>query len=310
MADGFNVEFFKRTDESERGTRTVTSSVEVKRPIFGSIENLDNGVVFSVVGIGTLSISPAEVMVTPMSAVQLSLTILPSNATYEWIKWSSTDKTIATVDDDGMVVGKAEGKCTITATSDNGASASSEVRVRKCPSGAVELGLSVLWASCNLGASKPEEYGRYFAWGDVVGQTWDGSKWSNGGFSTYPSYELDGNGNLKQEYDAAHVILGGKWRMPTREEYVELRENCRSSWVVINEVHGRMFGSNKNDNAIFLPFAGRGNGSSLNDGFGGFLWSSTFYGGDYAWRLSFDSGLVETYYYNRNFGFSIRPVSE
>lgn len=70
----------------------------------------------------------------------------------------------------------------------------------------VDLGLSVKWATCNIGASKPEEYGRYFAWGDVVGQTWNGSKWSGGGFSTYPIYELDSNDNLKPEYDALTLI--------------------------------------------------------------------------------------------------------
>lgn len=310
LADGFNVEFIKRTDESERGTRTVTSSVEVKRSVFGSVENLDDDVVFDV-GIGSLSISPAEVYVAPMSAVQLSLTVMPANAKYEWIKWSSTDKTVASVDEDGMVVGKKEGICTITATSDNGASAFCEVRVRDCPSGAVDLGLSVFWASVNLGASKPEENGRYFVWGDVVGQTWDGSKWSNGGFYEYPICELDSNGNLKPEYDAAHVLLGGKWRMPTNGEMGELIDNCTSEWTTMYGVKGRKFTSKKNSNSIFLPAAGLGfYGDLYSAGSSGGYWSITFYGDDYAWNLGFYSGDVGTSYDSRYGGYSVRPVSE
>lgn len=176
----------------------------------------------------------------------------------------------------------------------------------------VDLGLSVRWATCNVGASKPEEYGRYFAWGDVSGQTWNGS-WSGGGFSSYPRYELS-NDNLNPEYDAAHVNLGGKWRMPTRGEFEELINNCKVVWTTINGVKGRLFTSKKSgfeNKSIFLPAAGFGNNSSLNNaGSKGYYWSSTFDNGRSAWNLYFSSDRVYTDNYLRFFGRSVRPVSE
>jgi len=188
---------------------------------------------------------------------------------------------------------------------------------RICPDGAVDLGLSVLWASCNIGAESPKDYGRYFAWGDVTGQTRNGSSWSGGGFSTYPKYELDSNNNLKPEYDAAHINFGGSWRMPTHDEQQELIDNCTSTWTSNYEstgVAGRIFTSNiegYTDKSIFLPAAGYGDGSSLYDAgsFGGY-WSGTFHSGNNAWSLRFYSNNVDAFNYNRCYGFSVRPVSE
>jgi len=182
----------------------------------------------------------------------------------------------------------------------------------------VDLGLSVKWATCNLGASKPEEYGRYFAWGDVVGQTWDGSKWSGSDFETFPSYKLDAFGNLKSEYDAAHVILGGKWRMPTKIEQQELISYCTCTWTSnynSTGVAGMIFTSQKDgytDKSIFLPAAGYGAYSSFYDaGSCGLYWFSTFRGGSYAWSLDFSSYYVGPGSNSDRFiGLSIRPVAE
>jgi len=181
----------------------------------------------------------------------------------------------------------------------------------------VDLGLSVKWATCNIGATKPEKYGRYFAWGDVTGQTWYGSSWSGSGFSKYPSYALDAKKNLKLEYDAAHVNLGGTWRMPTKAEFEELINNCTCTWTSnynSTGVAGRIFTSKKRgytDKSIFLPAAGFGNYSSLyHAGSYGHYWSSSFYNDNGAWNLDFYSGNVDTYYYCRYYGRSVRPVTE
>lgn len=188
----------------------------------------------------------------------------------------------------------------------------------------VDLGLSVKWASCNIGAATPEGYGKYFAWADVKGQTWNGSKWSAGGFVANPPYQLDANKNLAPQFDAAQVIWGGKWRMPTKAEMLELEVNCTSEWVADYNgtgVAGRVFTSKKDGftgKSIFLPAAGYCDGEQLNDtGIFGCYWASTLYSNPKypEYRDSFGCGLafhsdrfVQSGYFNRYYGVSIRPV--
>lgn len=182
----------------------------------------------------------------------------------------------------------------------------------------IDLGLSVKWAACNLNAAWPEDSGSYFSWGDVEGQTWDGSQWSDTGFwdSNVPAYELDGQGNLKPEYDAAHVILGGSWRMPTKAEIQELIDNCnctRTSDYEGTGIAGVIFTSKKEgytDKSIFIPAASYGLTSLLQEqgSFYGLLWSSSFNEGK-AWTLCFDTDDLETSDFDRIIGMTIRPVS-
>ena len=118
---------------------------------------------------------------------------------------------------------------------------------------AVDLGLSVYWASCNLGASKPEEAGNAYAWGE----TWTKDIYLSSNYQYYnqstESYvdlgtEISGTG-----FDAARVNLGGEWRMPTYDEMKELKDNCTWKWTQINGVNGyKVIG--KNGNSIFLPY--------------------------------------------------------
>lgn len=181
----------------------------------------------------------------------------------------------------------------------------------------VDLGLSVKWATCNLGATKPEEFGTYFAWGDITGQTWDGSKWSGKGFSLAPSYEVDANNNLKPAYDAAHVKLGGNWRMPTINECEELIRNCTWTWTDNYNgtgVAGSIFTSKKTgytNKSIFLPAAGSSDVKTLSDtGLHGRYWSSSLIFGSFSRYLYFRSDAVDTNYIVSYPGFSIRPVSD
>jgi len=193
-----------------------------------------------------------------------------------------------------------------------------ELTTSSLPEGAVDLGLSILWHKCNIGASKPEEYGKYFAWGDVNGQKRNGSAWSGSGFSTAPTYEVDSKGILKPEYDAAHVILGEKWRMPTREEIEELINNCTITWTADYNgtgIAGRIFTSNKagfTDKSIFFPAGGGGSNSYLTyTGSYGYYWSSSLYVAvpEGSWDLNFTSSMVSTNSHARKSGFNIRPVS-
>ena len=171
---------------------------------------------------------------------------------------------------------------------------------------AVDLGLSVKWASCNVGAERPEEYGDYFAWGEVSPK----DSYYEDNCSTYGVAMSDISGN--PQYDAATANWGGAWRMPTKSEQQELLNNCTWEWTSLNGVNGqRVTGSN--GNSIFLPAAGYRDGTSSYDvGSCGDYWSSTPYEGNdgSAYGLYFDSDYYDWYWVSRDGGQSVRPVSE
>ena len=186
----------------------------------------------------------------------------------------------------------------------------------------VDLGLSVKWATCNVGATKPEEYGNYYAWGETEPKTtyyWNTYKWCNGSSSTFTKYNtkssygtVDNKTVLDPEDDAAAVNWGGAWRMPTDAEWTELRENCTWTWTTKNGVNGYEV-KGTNDNSIFLPAAGyRSYDDLLNAGDVGDYWSSSLCTGDPsgAWNVGFYSEYVGRNYDDRYFGQSVRPVLE
>ena len=192
----------------------------------------------------------------------------------------------------------------------------------------VDLGLSVKWATCNVGATKPEEYGDYYAWGETETKTtynWSTYKWcenqkiSTSGYpldftkyNTSSSYgTVDNKTTLELEDDAARANRGDAWRMPTDAEWTELRENCTRTWTTKNGVNGYEVKSKTNGNSIFLPAAGyRSNDDLLFAGNYGFYWSSSLFTGfpDNAWHVSFSSDYVNRDYFYRGGGLSVRPV--
>lgn len=187
----------------------------------------------------------------------------------------------------------------------------------------VDLGLSVKWATCNVGANAPEEYGDYFAWGETEPKDyydWSTYKWCNGSYDTPTKYctnssygTVDNKTVLDKEDDAAAVNWGGNWRMPTKTEQDELRHNCTWTWTTQNGVKGYKVTSKSNGNSIFLPAAGFRYNSSLNNaGSGGSFWSSSLTTGDpnNAFTLGFGSSGVHDGYSNRYFGRSVRPVCQ
>ena len=187
---------------------------------------------------------------------------------------------------------------------------------------AVDLGLSVKWACCNVGASVPEGYGGYYAWGETEEK-------SNYTEETYQyARDLDGDGNYWDDednwinigsnisgtqYDAAHVKWGGSWRMPTRDEIKELVNKCSWKWTSLNGVNGQLV-TGPNGNSIFLPAAGYRNGTGLGRrGSYGYYWSATLDedGSGDAYNLDFnngDSGWGD--WLGRGGGFTVRPVTE
>ena len=170
----------------------------------------------------------------------------------------------------------------------------------------VDLGLSVKWATCNVGASKPEEYGNHYAWGETSTK----SSCTENNSVTYGKNFSDIGGN--PTYDVARKEWGSTWRLPTKAEFDELRSNCTWTWTMQNGINGYKVTSKKNGNSIFLPAAGWRKGTSLyRQGTNGYYWSSTPHeSNSYSCYLSFYSGSHVTGWYYRYGGPSVRPVSK
>ena len=181
---------------------------------------------------------------------------------------------------------------------------------------AVDLGLSVKWATCNVGADSPEDYGNYYAWGET--ETKDTYTSSNSvTYGVEISFDISGNA----EYDAATANWGGSWRMPTFDEIVELRRNCTYEYTSLNGITGFVV-TGSNGNSIFLPAAGiYVRGILQKEGERACYWSSTPYesGDDFTYETSacfFGSSpndystLTSGWTTGRYHGFSIRPVTD
>ncbi len=183
----------------------------------------------------------------------------------------------------------------------------------------VDLGLpsGLKWATCNVGARKPEDYGNYYAWGETETK----SEYTESNSLTYglsiselqSQGYIDGSGNLTPAHDAARANWGSSWRMPTRAEYWELLNNCTWTWTTQNGVNGYKVTSKTNGNYIFLPAAGWRNGSSHDSaGKSGWYWGSTPDGSNAnaSSGLDFTSLFQGVNSYFRDGGQSVRPVSE
>ena len=183
----------------------------------------------------------------------------------------------------------------------------------------VDLGLpsGLKWATCNVGASSPEQTGLYFAWGETTGYTGEQvtsgvRAFSKDVYNSGPAASI--SANLTLEQDAARANLGGNWRMPTKDDYQELFDNCNVTWVSNYKekgVAGRLFISNINGNMLFLPAAGTGNNSSVNNiGSNGYYWTSSWYSSTSAYQLHFICGEQSFGYYRRYYGRPVRGVCE
>ena len=196
----------------------------------------------------------------------------------------------------------------------------------------LELPSGTLWATMNVGASKPSDYGLYFQWGDTNGYAKDqigresgqkkfefdysDYKWYLSGNSynddlTFKKYNTKGS-KLELEDDAAHVNMGGSWHMPSPTQIQELLDNTITTWTALNDVHGRLFTSKKDQSkSIFFPGANNAwDGSVFGTGGGGEVLSSMSSKKyvDSSQVLSFGSGGVSLNYSERYYGCSVRGV--
>ena len=194
----------------------------------------------------------------------------------------------------------------------------------------VDLGLSsgTLWATHNVGATNPEDYGDYFAWGEIVPNK-ENYSWSTTAFVYYENGslhfskyntdsqygEIDNKTELDPEDDAAYVNWGSQWRMPSVAQFNELLNQCTWQWTELNGVKGRQL-TGPNGNTLFLPAAGQRSGANLSSvGTYGNYWSRelyylnpTSYRPNSAYKLYFSSGSKQKISASRNYGYPVRPV--
>ena len=191
----------------------------------------------------------------------------------------------------------------------------------------VDLGLpsGLLWATCKVGASNPEDFGDYFAWGEIATKgtyEWSNYGLCNGGEDQVTKYcnnsSFGDNGftdnltTLTASDDAAPANWGAGWRIPTREEISELKSNCTVTWTTQNEVNGYLF-SGSNGNSIFIPAAGyRSSDNLYHDGTNGNYWSSSLYTDEpsQVHILEFGSSNCILNFSNRNLGYPVRAVCQ
>ena len=183
----------------------------------------------------------------------------------------------------------------------------------------VDLGLpsGTLWATCNVGANKPEEYGDYFAWGETeqkkTSYDWDNYKFVKDGMQT--KYRVDElGGDIKEilpEDDAATVNWSSSWHMPSLDQIKELinSEYTTTEYTTLNDVKGLKITSKKNGKTLFFPAGGSRNNKELDDvGIGGVYWSCSYDSDLSAFAMEFGSS---TPYYERivtRVGFLVRPI--
>lgn len=252
--------------------------------------------------------------------VTLTATVEPANSAVA-LEWASSDVSVATVEG-GIVTGVAAGTAGITVQAGD-KEAVCKITVRDpLAVASVDLGLpsGLKWAACNVGASSPEEYGDYYGWGETeVSSSYDWPDYGlcNGTSASLTKYNTDSSCGvvdnktvLDAEDDVARLILGGKWRMPTIDEWTELQTVCTWTWTTAGGVNGELV-TGPNGNSIFLPAAGSRFRTDLyRDGFEGNYWSSCLFTDSptFGLFLYFNSGGYYQSNATRRDGFSVRAV--
>ena len=183
----------------------------------------------------------------------------------------------------------------------------------------VDLGLDVKWATCNIGAERPEDTGDFFAWGELEKKdlyVFDNYAHGYHDERNYRCFKPLGKDLSGSEYDVAHVKWGESWRMPTLDDIADLIYDCEWEWVENDQRVGYCV-TGPNGNSIFLPAAGCYEDSSRNfrRDIGGYYWSSCEVEDAHSLTYTFCLVFTEEYVdgentYRRHCGYSIRPVTD
>lgn len=264
-----------------------------------------------VVPVESLKLDRTAVSIKAWEAVTLVVTITPETPTDSQVFWSSSDVSVATVDQTGRVIGSQEGKTTVTVEC-GGRKASCIVTVTDRHE-SVDMGVSVRWSACNLGAWSRSASGYFIAWGELgEKQTYTEANYKFRENRKYnkPGYIM----TLERADDAASNEWGGKWRIPTRTEWDELIENCNMSWTMEDGVPGMLLTSKINGNTLFFPASGYKSGSSkVKVGEWGCYWMSNTKG----WQpyepnaiVVYRAGCGDLGEHGSYVGYMIRPVKD
>ena len=296
------------------GKNGGTTVVKVIDTISGNVEEINVQVIAPL----SFSANSAELEVGETTTIDIT----SGNGNYEVTTSNPNVVEVSLLGETIILKGKAEGNATMTVKDIvTGSTEIISVTVKaaplSCPDGnhphLIDLGLpsKTKWACCNVGATKPEEYGGYYAWGETEEKkVYDWSTYIHCDGSSSTCHDL-GSDISGTEYDVAHVKWGGDWVMPTLDDIKELLNNCTSEWTTLNRVKGMKFTSKKNSNSIFLPAAGYYWAVGLESaGSDGLYWSSTQYPSysHSAYSLEFRSGSTYWDYVRRLDGCSVRSV--
>lgn len=267
----------------------------------------------------SITLDCSEKTITIGESFTIDATVLPDNATNKQITWSSSDETIAVVNE-GSVTAVSVGTCTITATDKTkNIKAQCSITVKAFEPEAIDLGLTsgTLWSNVNVGATSPEQYGGYYAWGEIVEK--ETYSWSNYKFHVEDDYWMskysmnfnaDFKSTLEPVDDVATKLFGEKWAIPTYEQFSELTKECKQEETEQNGIKGFLF-TGPNGNKIFLPYAGRKEKKIEEEGATLYYWTSSLWMPAGKAQTVTGSGYrVSPSNMYRYYGCSIRPVAK
>ena len=282
------------------------------------------------VAVTGVELNHTEATLRLYEGMTLRATVIPSDASNKKVRWTVTAPDVISISskDNSATIGSlglGEGRVTVT-TEDGGFTAECSVSFA-CPPPvtpeAVDLGLSSKWASFNLGATSPEDFGYYYAWAETETKrlfNWTTYKWCNGTDKSLTKYNnleqngtVDNNLILDIEDDSAFANLGGDWRIPTKEDWEELTSKCTWKATTENGVYGYKVTSKNNSNGIFLPAGSCLSYNSTTISIAakeGYFWATDLRPGypdqASAYVLTTVGHSVTTF--PRAHGFSVRPV--
>lgn len=241
-----------------------------------------------------LSLNKESIFLTENRSDILQAIISPQDASNTTIIWESSNTSVAIVYE-GQVQAVGLGTASISAkTEDGGYIAECEVNVIHLDNGAVDLGLSIKWASCNIGANSPEEYGYYFAWADTKGYVRNANNdgwvlasdnnvphsFDKETYKASPAYSVVSDFGPDSGHDAARENWGDGWRMPSSREFNTLKDKCNIKYIDLNGRGGFLFTSKitgYTDKSIFIPLGGGcGSESRLADKTKTYFWTNHY----------------------------------